>query len=99
MLKFQRYKTSCTSGIILADKASSLHFCTLFFSLFYLLNSRNNPPQAIHSAVGIVSRSRNCYETSKPLARFFKMKLLVAVKRVIDYNARIRVKPDKVGIR
>lgn len=25
------------------------------------------------------------------------MKLLVAVKRVIDFNARVRVKPDKVG--
>lgn len=25
------------------------------------------------------------------------MRILVAVKRVIDYNARVRVKPDKVG--
>jgi hypothetical protein len=26
------------------------------------------------------------------------MKVLVAVKRVIDYNARMRVKPDKVRL-
>lgn len=26
------------------------------------------------------------------------MRLLVAVKRVIDYNARVRVKPDKTGV-
>ena len=26
------------------------------------------------------------------------MRLLVAVKRVIDYNARVRVKPDKVSV-
>lgn len=26
------------------------------------------------------------------------MKLLVAVKRVVDYNARIRVKADQVGV-
>lgn len=26
------------------------------------------------------------------------MRLLVAVKRVIDYNARVRVKPDKVRL-
>jgi electron transfer flavoprotein alpha/beta subunit len=26
------------------------------------------------------------------------MKLLVAVKRVMDYNARVRVKPDKVRL-
>lgn len=24
-------------------------------------------------------------------------RILVAVKRVVDYNARVRVKPDKVG--
>ena len=26
------------------------------------------------------------------------MKVLVAVKRVIDYNVKIRVKPDKTGV-
>ena len=26
------------------------------------------------------------------------MRLLVAVKRVIDYNARVRVKPDNVSL-
>jgi hypothetical protein len=26
-------------------------------------------------------------------------KALVAVKRVIDYNARVRIKPDKVRLR
>jgi len=26
------------------------------------------------------------------------MKVLVAIKRCVDYNARIRIKPDKTGI-
>ena len=37
-----------------------------------------------------------CAPSSTPTKLAGRMRILVALKRVVDYNARIRVKPDKV---
>jgi electron transfer flavoprotein beta subunit len=49
-------------------------------------------------AAGAVPRGTPARVTAQPFAEPAPMKVLVAVKRVIDYNVKIRVKSDHTGV-
>lgn len=44
---------------------------------------------------GHLAADLRCNHQQRPLRNAGMSKVLVAVKRVIDYNARVRIKPDK----
>lgn len=51
---------------------------------------------AIQHNISNKYRSISLLPLGPELLEIYKMKILVAVKRVIDYSVPIRVKPDKV---